>query len=382
MRLVCCAIVATMISLPEDALASESFDIATFQVPTGWQRAQQEKFLRLHSPQQDAEILLFQSRRTQTSATQEFQNDWAKLVSAPLGSVPAPATQIENTPDRWTAVSGAANVNRSGANLTVMLSTVTGHGRTTSIVVSMVGADHVAAVERFFANIQFQAQPIASAPAQSNAASAAPTGNAGLIPLGPGRIVAGRPQGLFYDMEVGSNLGGMATDRRMEVKVRLFLPNNRIARVFPFGSGDVFDPAARCSSDTCGAYQFEKKYLVTRWDSGQVGRVAFEATAQEIKLDGKRYRPARAVNESILVGTWRNAGAIGSSMWNDYTFASNGTFTFKSGSVGLGGRYRIQGLMLILEFDNGAERRRALFAASDSKPINRIAVDNEVYTRR
>jgi hypothetical protein len=67
---------------------------------------------------------------------------------------------------------------------------------------------------------------------------------------------------------------------------------------------------------------------------------------------------------------------------NVYGFERDGTFTFGTGVGGLRGRYRVQGLTLILNFADGAEVRRTLFAASASEPAGMICVEGEVFARR
>jgi len=151
--------------------------------------------------------------------------------------------------------------------------------------------------------------------------------------------------------------------------------------VFPFGGGDTFD-ASRCSPDTCGTYELAPGTLAVRWDGGRTDRWPFAIAADAMTLDGQTFRPARAVAATALVGQWssgQSAGGVGS---NVYEFQSDGTFAFGSGATRLGGRYRVQGLTLTLEFTDGDRRVRTLFAAGAAAPLALIGVDNEVYARR
>jgi hypothetical protein len=84
----------------------------------------------------------------------------------------------------------------------------------------------------------------------------------GLVPLEPGRITAAQPAGLFYRVEVAR-----AGPQRIETKTWLFLPGQRVSRVYPYGG--AFDPS-RCGPDTCGSYQIDASQLAVRFDGGRV----------------------------------------------------------------------------------------------------------------
>src|SRR5262245_12026846 len=75
---------------------------------------------------------------------------------------------------------------------------------------------------------------------------AAMSGAEAQAPLEPGRISDGQLAGLFYQVAVAS-----VGPRRVDTRTWLFLPGQRVSRVYPFGS--VFDPS-RCSADTCGSF--------------------------------------------------------------------------------------------------------------------------------
>jgi hypothetical protein len=186
--------------------------------------------------------------------------------------------------------------------------------------------------------------------------------------LEPGRIAGGQPAGLFYRVEVA-----VVGPRRVDTRTWLFLPAQRVSRVYPYGA--VFDPA-RCSGDTCGSYQIAGTQLAVRWDGGRVLQWVFAATAEGITLDGALYRPARPIG-TTLVGRWVDGAGS-----NVYVFDANGRFSFGTlGSGGLPGTYQLQGFALTLTFADGDTRRRTLFVASPGEPVGLISVEGEVYTR-
>src|SRR5688572_30632138 len=103
----------------------ETFDVASFQVPQGWERLSGPP-LSLRAKGGAAQIFLFPSRASGGSPEENFQTDWAKLVTAALGKLDTPKPSSERRVDGWTAVSGAAT---KGEGFAVVLFTATGFGR-------------------------------------------------------------------------------------------------------------------------------------------------------------------------------------------------------------------------------------------------------------
>lgn len=341
------------------AAHKETFDVAAFAAPSGWERLSGPGPRSFLAKGGAAQIFLFPSRLSGGSPEENFQADWAKLVTAALGKLDVPKLAIERRPDGWIAVSGAAN---KGQGLAVVLYTATGFGRVMSIVASVAAQEHLPAVRDFFAGLELR----------GNITESPPKPEASLAVAGSGSPLAG----LYVHLQVG--MGGGA---RLEVRTNYFLPGNRITRTFLFGGGDSFD-ASRCSPDTCGSYTLESGQIHIRWDNGQVDRWPWRHTPEGIHIDGKLYRSARPLREAVLAGTWTGAGQTGDSFSNAYRFERDGTFTFGTGQGGLPGHYRVQELTLILTFRDGTERRRTLFATGPSEPAGMICVDGEVYARR
>jgi hypothetical protein len=180
------------------------------------------------------------------------------------------------------------------------------------------------------------------------------------VAIEPGHLVGNQPVGLFYQIDVESS-------RRVYTRTWLFLPGNRISRAYLNGGG-TFD-TSRCSPDTCGRYAISAGQITVHWDGGSMDQWPFGLSADGLRLNNSTFRPARAMTATSLVGKWSGA--------NVYTFDANGRFSFG----GLGGTYRVQGLTLILTFDDGDMRHRTLYGASAGEPIGMISVDREAYAR-
>jgi hypothetical protein len=361
----CCGSVA--ISAADDP---ETFDLATFRHPAGWERIApqgQGPFL-LRAPDRASQIVIFPSRATANGSTavDQFRADWAKLVVGPFGEMDLPKYNTEQTPSGWTAVSGASTNKQLGARSAAVLYTATGFGRSMSIAVLVTGQQALADVAQFFKQLQLRVPPASTEVAVPTAPVAPQEGARSL-------------EGLYYSMQAGITSGA-----RLEVRTRYFLKGNRIARVFPFGGGDQLD-VSRCSPDTCGTYTIDPagQWLNVRWDNGQMDRQSLSQSVEGLNIGGTLYRQAVAVAPESLAGVWTGAGETGNSFLNVYRFESNGSFTFGSGQRGFGGRYRVVGLTLILNFSDGDVRRRTLFSATNgNSPARMIVVDGEVFVRK
>ena len=142
----------------------EKFDIASFNPPQGWQRLDSNGVLVFHDYRTKdnltsfAQIILFQSRPTNSNATKNFNDEWSTRVSQPTGLKTKPTTQSEKTPDGWTAVTGYANITQSGLSYMRMLVTATGFGRTMSIMVNTAGTEHASAIDKFFKELNLDSK--------------------------------------------------------------------------------------------------------------------------------------------------------------------------------------------------------------------------------
>ena len=369
---------------PTASVAEETFDIATFEPPPGWERVASPGVLVLRAAAGDGQIALFPSFASGATPAENFAAEWGKRVAAVSGPPEPQQVTTEPTPDGWTAVIGAANGARDGATFAVVQVTTTGFGRAMTVVAIVASLDRSNEVTRFFQQLAVRSATSSGSPAAGVARestqpepAARPRESASMQPIADAGFANGRPVGLFYRLSVGALSG-----RRLELETRLFLEGNRIARVFPFGGGDAFDAAARCNRDTCGSYELGNETLVVRWDDGRVDRWPLQRTAEGISLDGTTFRPARPIAAATLVGEWSGAQDARNPFANVYRFERDGSFSFGSGQTRVGGRYRVQGITLVLNFTDGSETRRTLFAASASAPVGLISVDGDVYSRR
>ncbi|BDC48681.1 hypothetical protein F183_A09970 [Bryobacterales bacterium F-183] len=325
-----------------------SFDVATFDPPAGWERipnAQPQDPLSYRSADQTSQVFLFPSRGGGGRPEENFQSAWARLVKGPFPNVSEPKVSTEQRSDGWTAVVGAAELPNTRQAM-LLLTATSPSGRVFHVVGMVAGNPNLAALAAFLKRLR-----LASADGGAAASSSL--------------------TGLYTATQVNALAGD-----RVAANTRYFLPGNRIARVFPYGSGNTFDPS-RCSGDTCGTYSIAGNRMTIRWDNGRTDEIAYEAVPEGIRLDGTLFRPARTVAPAVLPGMWQSAGG------NVYRFTADGAFTFgTTASAGLGGRFRVEGLTLVLTYSDGDVRRRTLLPASPADPPGLISIEGEVFVRK
>ena len=134
---------------------TETFDIATFTAPTGWQRIDSNGMILLHDYKTAnglnsfCQIFLYPSIQSSGNAEKDFNNSWAILVTKPTASKVKPQKDITKTEDGWTVVSGYANITFQDLTYTCMLITASGFGKTINVQVNVAGQDYMAAVTNF-----------------------------------------------------------------------------------------------------------------------------------------------------------------------------------------------------------------------------------------
>ena len=154
---------ATVISTTLLQAQKETFDIATFTRPKGWERLDTNGVTLLYHSKTNngltdfCQIFLFPSRDANDDAAKNFQDDWTNHIMRATGTTTLPQTQTNKTPDGWTAVSGRTDVSQNGTSYTCMLTTVTGHGKEMSFVVNVAGQEYVDDVQVFFESLDMRA---------------------------------------------------------------------------------------------------------------------------------------------------------------------------------------------------------------------------------
>ena len=167
------------------AQAPSTFDIATFQPPTGWQRQDKPGVVIFVTSNEQkgtyAMITLFASGTSSGSAKSDFDDDWAEFIAGQMAVKGKPETEPAAKADGWDVVTGGTAFENEMGPAAVLLSTYSGFGKTFSAAAVFNSQDHLPAIEAFAASIKLKKTAVAaSQPAVSNGDNASLVGQWGI----------------------------------------------------------------------------------------------------------------------------------------------------------------------------------------------------------
>ena len=158
----------------------ESFDLATFTVPNGWQKVSSTADVISYAVVNDQEgtycqIGIYKSTGSKGSVQSDFQSGWQELIvrtyrtSTPAELVPAASI------DGWDAQGGAAPFEFSGGQSIAMLVTMSGYARSISIVVLTNTEAYQPQIESFLDSVELKKPAVAGSTATARTQSAVKT---------------------------------------------------------------------------------------------------------------------------------------------------------------------------------------------------------------
>ena len=140
----------------DSACQTESFDIAKFVAPKGWQRMESNGALVFQDyrpsdsgPKKFCQIVIFPSQASKGEPIKNFHDEWITRVALYAGTTAVPQTQTEKTPEGWTIVTGYTNVSYQNATYTWILVSVSGFNRVMSVMINLAGEDYLAHIQGF-----------------------------------------------------------------------------------------------------------------------------------------------------------------------------------------------------------------------------------------
>ncbi|NOT51865.1 MAG: hypothetical protein HOP10_11385 [Chitinophagaceae bacterium] len=120
---------------------TETFDIITYAAPKDWKKDAKPgvvNFTNVNTGTGGFCVLaLFASKTSTGDAKKDFEREWNELAVNPYKAEPAPKTETQNTGEGWTIVAGSAPVKVDGVDIYIMLTTLSGFGKTVSIRASL-----------------------------------------------------------------------------------------------------------------------------------------------------------------------------------------------------------------------------------------------------
>lgn len=142
------------------AQQAETFDIATFQPPKGWQRQDKGGVVIFNTSDTQkgtyAIITVFRSGTSTGNAKSDFEGDWAEFIAGQYAVKGKPAVEPIEKKDGWDVVSGGAAFENEVGPSAVILNTYSGFGKTFSAAAIFNSQDNLPAIEAFAASIKLK----------------------------------------------------------------------------------------------------------------------------------------------------------------------------------------------------------------------------------
>ncbi len=117
---------------------NQTFDVVSYTLPKGWQELKNEAGIQLSiTDKKDASyaiVVITKAAASAASATENFNNDWLKLVKGAVQVNAEPIMQQPTNENGWEIISGGANYTDAANTGMATLLTATGSGQTASVV--------------------------------------------------------------------------------------------------------------------------------------------------------------------------------------------------------------------------------------------------------
>lgn len=117
----------------------ETFDIATFQSPKGWNKQASQNSIQF-STEDKAKgtyclITLFRSVPSLGNSREDFTAAWQTIVKEAVNVAVAPQMFPSNNPEDWALEGGFAPFEKGGEKGVVLLYTISGHGKMVNVMI-------------------------------------------------------------------------------------------------------------------------------------------------------------------------------------------------------------------------------------------------------
>ena len=142
------------------AQSMETFDIATFQSPHGWQKQSKDGVLIFNTSNKQkntyAMIMVYASGESSGNAKSDFESDWQQFIAGQLGVKNKPQLEPAKNVEGWESITGGAAFENEMGTSAVILNTFSGYGKTFSMAAIFNSQDHLPAIEAFSLSVKLK----------------------------------------------------------------------------------------------------------------------------------------------------------------------------------------------------------------------------------
>lgn len=146
---------------------TEKIDIIQFTSPAGWTKTPKDGLMVYSTTDKNTGgfclLTVYPSTASAGSPNNDFANEWNEKVAKPFKAEANPKTETQ-TEDGWTSVSAASQFESDGATSAVMMTVISGYGRTASVLAILNNQEYLSQIDAFMTGIKMdKAQAIADA---------------------------------------------------------------------------------------------------------------------------------------------------------------------------------------------------------------------------
>jgi hypothetical protein len=156
------SLLVTALLLQQAFSQKETFDIATYTPPKNWKKEANTGVANYTSVNTTTGrfcvITLYASRASTGDAQKDFNNAWKELAVAPYKAEVNPKTETQSTTEGWKVVSAAAQAKLDGNDFYVLLTVISGFGKSMNIRTSLNDMSYTAEIDAFLASVELDAK--------------------------------------------------------------------------------------------------------------------------------------------------------------------------------------------------------------------------------
>lgn len=151
------ALILGVFATPDSVCQTETLDIVTYTPPSGWTKTPKDGLMVFNNYDKATGgfclLTVYPSIASVGSPEKDFVNAWSEKVVNPFKADTDPKTQTQ-TQDGWTSISAAAQIEADGAKSALLMTVITGYGRTASILTIFNNQEYLPQIDAFMTGLK------------------------------------------------------------------------------------------------------------------------------------------------------------------------------------------------------------------------------------
>jgi len=145
----------------------ETYDIVSYKAPQGWKKELKEgtytSFTKVNNAKNTyCQLFVMQSMTSKGSVKADFENDWQTMAVKNYGVTSLPQMGESSEENGWKSMTGSGNFEFNNGTSALILTTVTGFGKTTCILAITNSDEYSTEIDAFFTSVQMKKMNIQS----------------------------------------------------------------------------------------------------------------------------------------------------------------------------------------------------------------------------